>query len=98
MMVQDNKIRLSFKYANEGLTAKDGELKGFAIADQDMKFVWAKAVIDGSEVVVWSPKISRPVAVRYGWANNPQCNLYNAFDLPASPFRTDQLPGITAGK
>jgi len=98
MMVQDNKIRLSFKYANEGLTAKDGELKGFAIADQDMKFVWAKAVIDGSEVVVWSPKISRPVAVRYGWANNPQCNLYNTFGLPASPFRTDSLPGITAGK
>ena len=54
--------------------------------------------IDGKDVVVWSKDVTKPVAVRYAWADNPICNLYNAVDLPASPFRTDNWPGITVNR
>jgi len=72
-----------------GLKAASGELKGFAIAGSDQKFVWADARIEGGKVIVSSNKVSEPAAVRYGWASNPIGNLVNAADLPASPFRTD---------
>lgn len=62
---------------------------GFAIAGEDRKFVWAEATIDGETVLVSAPGIEKPAAVRYAWANNPICNLYNKADLPACPFRTD---------
>jgi len=65
------------------------EVYGFAIAGKDMKFVWAEARIDGDTVVVSSPKVPKPYAVRYAWDNNPVCNLYNKAGLPACPFRTD---------
>ena len=71
---------------------------GFAIAGADRKFVWADAVIDGETILVSSPQVARPVAVRYAWAGNPVCNLVNKAGLPASPFRTDSWPGLTAGK
>jgi sialate O-acetylesterase len=73
----------------------DSELEGFAICGADQKWVWASAKIDGETVVVWSDKVPAPVAVRYAWANNPTCNLYNNAGLPASPFRTDDFPAIT---
>jgi sialate O-acetylesterase len=62
---------------------------GFVIAGDDGKFAWADATIDGDTVVVSSPKVAKPVAVRHGWADNPPVNLYNKAGLPASPFRTD---------
>jgi sialate O-acetylesterase len=71
-------------------------LKGFAIAGADRKFVWADAKIDGDKIVVSSEKVADPVSVRYAWADNPVCNLYNKAGLPASPFRTDTWPGVTA--
>jgi len=67
------------------------DLEGFAIAGTDGKFVWAKAKIDGDAVVVSSDTVPNPVAVRYAWADNPACNLYNKEGLPASPFRTDNF-------
>jgi sialate O-acetylesterase len=73
-------------------------LKGFAIAGADKKFVWAEAKIEGDTVVVRSGKVAEPVAVRYGWADNPVCNLYNKAGLPASPFRTDAWAGLTDTK
>jgi sialate O-acetylesterase len=85
---QDGKLVLFFEYAN-GLVAHGEQLKGFAIAGPDKTFVWADAKIEGNTVVVSSPKVQDPEAVRYGWANNPECNLYNKAGLPASPFRTD---------
>jgi len=92
-------IRLFFDHVGGGLVAKGGEpLKGFAIAGADRKFVWADARIDGQTVVVSSDKVPEPVAVRYGWADNPVCNLYNKEGLPATPFRTDDWPGVTANK
>jgi sialate O-acetylesterase len=89
MKVEGNKVRLTFAHTGKGLEAKGGELKGFAIAGADKKFVWAKAAIDGQTVVVSADEVAAPVAVRYGWADNPECTLYNADGLPASPFRTD---------
>jgi sialate O-acetylesterase len=70
---------------------KDGtELNQFAISGADKKFVWANAVIDGDRIVVTSEEISRPMYVRYAWADNPEgANLYNKEGLPASPFMTD---------
>ncbi len=99
MRVEGNKIILHFDHVGGGLVADGGEpLKGFAIAGADRKFVWADAKIDGDTVVVGSDKVSEPAAVRYAWANNPVCNLYNKEGLPASPFRTDDRPGITVDK
>jgi sialate O-acetylesterase len=89
MKVSDGKIRLSFDHAKSGLVAKGGKLTGFAIAGEDHKFVWADAVIDGKTVIVSSPGVAKPVAVRYAWDINPVCNLYNQAGLPAVPFRTD---------
>ena len=95
MKVKGDNIILSFDYVGEGLMAKGGSLKGFAIAGADKKFVWADAVIKGKKVVVSSDAVENPVAVRYGWAINPECTLYNEADLPASPFRTDDFLMIT---
>ncbi len=90
------KAILRFRYAGDGLVAQGGELKGFAVAGADQKFVWANAELSGTNsVTVWSDSVAEPVAVRYGWADNPECTLYNQAGLPASPFRTDEWPGVT---
>jgi sialate O-acetylesterase len=97
MKVQGDSIRLMFKNTTGGLVARGGEtLKGFAVAGEDRKWHWANALIDGDSVVVRSDQVQKPVAVRYAWANNPVCNLYNGAGLPAVPFRTDDWKGITA--
>lgn len=87
--LKGNEIVISFTRADGGLVAKGGELEGFAIAGADHKWVWAEASIKGDQVTVSSSKVTSPVAVRYAWADNPNCNLYNGAGLPASPFRTD---------
>jgi sialate O-acetylesterase len=98
MQIDGDKIRIKFDHA-KGLKTKDGSAPaGFQIAGDDQKFVWADAKIDGQDVIVSSDKVQKPVAVRYGWADDPTVSLYNAADLPASPFRTDDWPMITAGK
>lgn len=94
-----NKVFISFKHTDDGLVARGGnKLKGFEIAGADKKFHRAEASIVGDRVVVSSPEVARPVAVRYSWANNPDGNLYNGAGLPASPFRTDDFHGVTYGK
>jgi len=99
MTKEVNSIKLNFDNVGRGLQAKGdkyGYLKGFAIAGVDKRFFWAKARIEGDHVVVYSEKVSEPVSVRYGWANNPDdANLFNLEGLPASPFRTDTWPGVT---
>src|SRR5207237_5792452 len=103
METAGNAIRVYFKNTGSGLAlaanpstqpgvepaAPAANLLGFAIAGEDKKFVWADAKIDGDAVVVSSPSVEKPLAVRYGWADNPAVNLYNKDGLPASPFRTD---------
>lgn len=98
MKIQGDRIVLNFSHVGKGLEARDGELKGFAICGEDRKFVWGRAEIVGDTVVVSSPQVSQPVAVRYGWADCPEVNLWHKDGLPASPFRTDDFPLITAGK
>ena len=80
-------MRVWFDHA-KGLTAKGGEVTGFEAAAADGHFFPAAARIEGTTVVVTSPSVAEPVRVRYGWANSPQCNLFNGEGLPASPFRT----------
>lgn len=88
--ITGNTVELSFNFTEGGLVARKGELKGFAIAGADKEYYWAKAEIRGDKVIVSSDKVPNPVAVRYAWGNNPECNLYNGAGLPASPFRTGQ--------
>jgi sialate O-acetylesterase len=76
----------------------NSQLEGFAICGEDKAWVWADARIDGDYVIVSSSRVLAPIAVRYGWAKNPTCNLYNGAGLPASPFRTDQFPLSTANQ
>ena len=96
--IEGNKFVISFKQTNDGLKTNDGQaVKGFAIAGFDHKFHWANATIVGNQVVVTCPEVLFPVAVRYAWANNPICNLYNGAGLPASPFRTDDWEGLSYG-
>ena len=75
--IKGNRAILSFTHLGGGLVAKDGDLKGFSIAGEDGKFVSATAKIDGKKVVVSSPEVPKPAAVRYGWANVPDVNLFN---------------------
>jgi sialate O-acetylesterase len=96
--VDAGKMVLSFKHVGDGLAAKGDSLTGFTIAGSDRKFVNAYAEIRNDQVVVWHPEVSQPVAVRYGWANYPTGNLWNTGGLPATPFRTDDFPMITAPK
>jgi sialate O-acetylesterase len=83
-------MRVWFDHTGSGLRAKDGVLRGFEIAGADRKFVPAQASIDGETVVVSATSIDNPVYVRYAWADDPVCNLYNAEGLPASPFRSSE--------
>ena len=92
MKTKKNKIVISFDNVGSGLVSKDGDgfINGFAIAGKDNKFVWAKAKISGNVVIVWNDTLLHPVAVRYGWSDNPgQLNLYNKEGLPATPFRME---------
>jgi sialate O-acetylesterase len=94
--VEGGAMRVTFRHVGGGLVAGgDSGLKGFAVAGADRKFVWADAAIDGATVTVASTNVPAPVAVRYAWADNPVCNLYNKEGLPAVPFRTDDWPGLT---
>ena len=89
MKVEGNKAVISFKHVGGGLVAKGEKLTGFAIAGEDRKFAWAEAKIEGDKIVVSCDPVAKPVSVRYAWAHNPECNLYNKEGIPASPLRTD---------
>jgi sialate O-acetylesterase len=97
MKKQGSKITVRFDHAGGGLkTADVDELRGFAIAGNDRKFIWAKAKMVGRDAIeVWSDQVAEPAAVRYAWADNPVCNIYSNEGLPLTPFRTDDWPGVT---
>ncbi len=85
----DQALRLTFTHTEGGLrTVNGGPVQGFAVAGADGKFVWATAVIAGNTLLVSSPAVAHPTAVRYAWADNPTVNLTNSTGLPAAPFRT----------
>jgi sialate O-acetylesterase len=89
MTAEGDKLRLCFTHATGLKTGTGGPLTGFAIAGADGQFQLAEATIDGDTVLVGSPKVPKPMVVRYAMCNSPVCNLYNAAGLPASPFRSD---------
>jgi sialate O-acetylesterase len=96
MQIEGSEARVHFTHVGSALEARgDAELRGFAIAGADRKFHWAQARIEGNTVIVSSREVPDPVAVRYAWGDSPPCNLFNKDGLPASPFRTDDWPGIT---
>ncbi|HYM77968.1 MAG TPA: sialate O-acetylesterase [Candidatus Dormibacteraeota bacterium] len=86
---EDHALRVWFDHA-AGLTEKGGPLVGFEVAGTDGKYVAAEAQIDGASVVVSSSTVPEPASVRYAWAPNPTCNLYNREGLPASPFQAPE--------
>lgn len=86
---EDNRAIISFTHTGNGLITKSGTIGGFVIADANMHFVPAKAIIDGTKVIVYADGVTTPVAVRYNWINIPKDNFYNSDNLPAAPFRTD---------
>lgn len=87
--IREREVVVRFKHANGGLIAKDGPVRGFVIAGSNREWKPAQARIAGDTVIVSSPDVAKPVAVRYAWENFPSCNLYNGAGLPATPFRTD---------
>jgi sialate O-acetylesterase len=91
-------LRIHFKNANGGLSFRGPTNQSFAMAGEDRTFYWAKAVIQGNDLVLTNSKVPYPVAARYAWASNPEAPLYNSEGLPAVPFRTDRWPGIAAPK
>jgi len=91
-----NQALVSFGFIYGGLKS-NRPLQGFTICGSDNKFVPAKAEIKDNQVVVWAEGVTSPVAVRYGWDNWTEANLTNLADLPATPFRTDDFPLLTAG-
>jgi sialate O-acetylesterase len=100
MKIEGNKIILTFDHTGKGLYAFDTpEPQGFTLAGENKKFVRAEAkIINSTQIEVSAADISSPVAVRYAWADNPICNMYNRDGLPMTPFRTDDWPGVTFGK
>jgi sialate O-acetylesterase len=95
--IEDDRIIVTFDPVDGGWWIKDyTDIRGFAIAGEDRRFVWAGAEIlaDGT-IAVRSADVPQPVAVRYGWADNPVCNLFSKAGLPLTPFRTDDWPGLT---
>ena len=98
VQIDGGEVRVRFTHAGAGLEARgDSVLRGFALAGADHKLYSAEARIEGDTVVVFSRNVQKPVAVRYAWGDSPRCNLFNKDGLPASPFRTDDWPGITGG-
>ena len=93
--IEGNKIRIHFDYTGSGLLAKGGPLTHFEIAGEDQVYHAAQAKIDGESVVVSASEVAAPVAVRYGWSNTAEPNLFNAEGLPASSFSTDNWIRIT---
>ena len=89
--IEGNKIRLYFTHTGKGLVAKDGKLTGFALCGEDKKWVWADAGIDGKTIIVSSPEITKPIAVRYCWGTNPPASLSNKEGLWTPNFRTDNF-------
>lgn len=87
--IKGDKMELDFGQKQDGFQIKGTTLKGFTIAGPDRVFYPAEAMVQNGKIIVFSPEVSIPLATRYGWADNPDCNLYGENGLPVAPFRTD---------
>jgi sialate O-acetylesterase len=82
-------MRVRFAHAGDELEARDGPVGALEIAGADKVFRAATGEIDVDTLLVSSPDVPEPVAVRYAWTNSPKANLYGDAGLPAVPFRSD---------
>lgn len=98
LLIKGAEARVAFDHTEGGLVPRGGDLGEFALAGVDRKWHWASARIEGDTVVLTSPDVPHPVAVRYAWQSNPVATLTNGAGLPAVPFRTDHWPMVTAGR
>jgi sialate O-acetylesterase len=89
MALEGGRVRVRFRHAGGGLVLDTAKGSGFLVAGLDGQFTPATATIDGDSILVSSPEVAAPVAVRYGWEDDPVVSLRNKEGLPASPFRTD---------
>lgn len=91
MSVEGDRARITFDFAGGGLIANDGlPLRWFEIAGDNRIFYRAVAEIAGENVIVRSPSVAAPKAVRFGWNQFAVPNLTNRQGLPTAPFRTDK--------
>ena len=88
-------LKINFDHTDGGLVVKGDTLAEFSVAGKDHQWHWADAKVDGDSVIVSSKTVADPEAVRYAWQSNPQATLFNGAGLPATPFRTDDWPGVT---
>ena len=98
MSIEGDTVRVRFKNAAGGLVSHESNADRLRDRGRGQEVRLGRREDRGGEVVLKSPAVAKPVAVRYGWANNPEANLYNKAGLPACPFRTDDWPGVTAGR
>lgn len=84
---RDNKIELSFAYAEEGFKIK-GKAEGFEIAGEDKNYVNADIQIDGSKIILSASEISKPMYARYCWTNYGEVTIFGQNGIPLAPFRT----------
>ena len=91
-------MKIHFDHTDGGLVVKGDKPGEFSMAGVDHKWYWADARIEGDTIIVSSPSVPNPVAVRYAWQSFPTATMYNGAGLPAVPFRTDDWPGVTFGK
>lgn len=98
IVVGNGRAVIHYKHTAGGLEARGGPLTGFTLAGPDGRWHNARAEIDGDRIIVSSDQVPNPIAVRYGWSNFPQLNLWNKAGLPATPFRADDFPLTTAPK
>lgn len=94
--IRDNEVVIAFRHTHGGLEAKDGKWEGIVIAGEDQTWHEASARIEQDKLIVWSPEVTEPVAVRYAWGANPRWSLVNGAGLPASPFRTDRWAFVSS--
>jgi sialate O-acetylesterase len=100
MEIADNKVVITFDCFGSSLRPFDvDEVRGFAVCGEDKTWRWAAGKVLGNDKVELScPGVSKPIAVRYAWADNPVCNLFTSEGLPVTPFRTDNFEMITKPK
>ena len=96
--LKNGEVKIHFDHTDGGLVVKGDKTGEFQIAGADQKWYWADARVDGANVIVSSPSVPSPLAVRYAWQANPLASLYNGAGFPAVPFRTDDWPGVTIGQ
>jgi sialate O-acetylesterase len=87
--VEGNKLTLTFSHVDGGLVLKDQVPGQFELAGDDGVFYPAKAVVEGNQIVLTSPRVAKPINARYAYKNGSEASLFNGAGLPAASFTTE---------